>query len=194
VWDSATQVQSKVSNINFGIVRKCSRNMCCMGRCCLNTISLGGGKPMNINCVPLLVYLFSCRFRYADDDFVFNKTSDSNHLPLIYTQVYSKLNILLILRDLPCTYKWKTSDSYLITYWGRFNNCTFLLLNANILPLLLADDVHVFLSQLIPYSEVCSERVNTHLEIDDNQHESVISYDILVAMYCCYLRFTSYSD
>ena len=71
--------------------------MCCMGRCCLNTISLGAGKPMSINCVPLLVYLFSCRFRYVDDDFIFNKTSDSNHLPLIYTQVYSKLNILLIL-------------------------------------------------------------------------------------------------
>jgi hypothetical protein len=72
------------------------------------------------------------------------------------SQVYSKLNILLILKDLPCTYKWKTSDSYLITYWVRFNNCTFLLLNANILPLLLADDIHVFLSQLMRYSEVCS--------------------------------------
>jgi hypothetical protein len=155
MWDSATHVQSKVSNINFGIVRKGSRNMCCMGRCCLNTIRLGAGKPMSIHCVPLLVYLFSCRFRYADDDFVFNKTSDSNHLPLIYAQVYSKLNILLILKDLPCTYKWKTSDSYLITYWVRFNNWTFLLLNANILPLLLADDIHVSLSELIRYSEVC---------------------------------------
>ena len=144
MWDSSTQVQSKVSNIHFGFVGKGSKNMCCMGRCCLNTISLGAGITMSINCVPLLVYLFSCRFRYADDDFIFNKTSDSNHLPLIYTQVYSKLNILLILKYLPCTYKWKTSDSYLITYWVRFNNCTFLLLNANILPLLLADDIHVF--------------------------------------------------
>ena len=50
-----------------------------------------------VNCVPLLVYLFSCRFRYADDYFVYNKTSYSNRLPLLYTQVYSKLNILLIL-------------------------------------------------------------------------------------------------
>ena len=48
-----------------------------------------------------------------------------------------------------------------------------------------ADDIHVFLSQLIRYSEVCSDRVNTHLEVDDSQHESVISYEILVAIYCC---------
>jgi len=61
---------------------------------------------MSINCVPLLVYLFSCRFRNVDDDFVFNKTSYSNYLLLIYTQVYLKLSILLILNDLPCTYKW----------------------------------------------------------------------------------------
>ena len=40
---------------------------------------------MSINCVPLLVYLFSCRFRKFDDDFVFNKTNYSNHLLLIYT-------------------------------------------------------------------------------------------------------------
>ena len=40
---------------------------------------------MSINCVPLLVYLFSCRFRTFDDDFVFNKTNYSNHLLLIYT-------------------------------------------------------------------------------------------------------------
>ena len=38
--------------------------------------------------------------------------------------------------------------------------------------------VHVFLSQLVRYSEVCSERVNTHLEVDKGQHESVISYEI----------------
>jgi len=66
-----------------------------------------------------------------------------------------------------------------------------LLLNANILHLLLAD---VFLSQLMRYSEVCSEGVNTHLELDDSQHELIISYDILVAIYCCYLMFTTYSD
>ena len=88
--------------------------------------------------------------------------------------------------------KWKTSDSYLITYWIRFNNCTFLLLNANIPPLLLADDIHVFFSQLVRHSEVCSGRVNTHLEVDNGQCESVIYYDILVAMYCCYLLFTPY--
>ena len=46
--------------------------------------------------------------------------------------------------------------------------------------------VHVFLSQLICYSEVCSYRVNTHLEVDNGQHESVISDEILVAIYCCY--------
>jgi len=163
-----------------------------MDRCCLINNSLGADIPMSINCVPLLVYLFSCRFRYADDDFVYNKTSHSNQLPLIYTQVYSKLTILLILNDPPCTYQWKTRDSYLITYWIRFNNCTFLLLNANMLPLLLADDILVFLFQLVRYYEDCYRRVNTHLEVDNNQHESVISYDILVAMYCCYLLFTTY--
>ena len=69
---------------------------------------LRGGIPIAINCVPLLVYLFSCRFRNVDDDFVFNKTCYSNHCTLnIYYQVYSKLNILLILKVLPCTYKWK---------------------------------------------------------------------------------------
>ena len=50
------------------------------------------------------------------------------------------------------------------------------------------------LSPLIRYSEVCSRRVNTHLEVDDSQHESVIFYDILVAIYCCYLMLTTYSD
>jgi len=80
---------------------------------------------------------------------------------------------------------WKTRDSYLIISLVRFNNCTFLLLNANIQPLLLVDDIHVFLSQLICYSEVCSGRVNTNLELGDSQHESVISYEILVAIYCC---------
>ena len=34
---------------------------------------LGAGIPMGINCVPLLVYLFSCRFRYVDDEFVLTK-------------------------------------------------------------------------------------------------------------------------
>jgi hypothetical protein len=65
---------------------------------------------------------------------------------------------------------------------------------ANILPLLLADDIHVSLSQLMRYSEVSSERVNTHLEVDDSKPESVISYDILVAIYCCCLMSTTYSD
>jgi hypothetical protein len=36
--------------------------------------------------------------------------------------------------------------------------------------------------------------VNTHLEVDNGQHESVIYYEILVASYCCYLMFTTYSD
>jgi hypothetical protein len=40
----------------------------------------------------------------------------------------------------------------------------------------------VFLSQLVRHSEVCSGRVNTHLEVDNGQYESVIYYDILVAM------------
>ena len=194
MWDSATQVQSKVSNINFGIVGKGSRNMCCMGRCFLNTISLGAGIPMSINCVPLLVYFFSCRFRYADDYFIFNKTSDSNQLPLIYNVCPSLLEIKHTTDPERSALYIQTSDSYLITYWVRFNNCTFLLLNANILPLPLADDIHVFLFQLMRYSEVCSERVNTHLEVDDSQHESVISYDILVASYCCCLMSTTYSD
>jgi len=80
VWDSAPQVHSKVSNINFGIVGRGSRNICCKGRCCLINNSLGAGIPMGINCVTLLVHLFPYQFRYADDDFVFNKTSYSNHL------------------------------------------------------------------------------------------------------------------
>ena len=45
---------------------------------------LGGGIPIAINCVPLLVYLFSRRFRNVDDDFVFNKTCYGNHLLIIY--------------------------------------------------------------------------------------------------------------
>jgi len=45
-----------VSNISFGIVRKGSRNICCIGRCCLNNNSLGPGIPMGINCVPFLFY------------------------------------------------------------------------------------------------------------------------------------------
>jgi len=36
--------------------------------------------------------------------------------------------------------------------------------------------VHVFLSQFVRYSEVCSGRVNTHIEVDNGEHESVISY------------------
>ena len=28
--------------------------------------------------------------------------------------------------------------------------------------------------------------MNTHLEVDNGQHESVISDEILVAIYCCY--------
>jgi len=40
-----------------------------MLNCLINNI-LGGGIPMGINCAPILVYLFSCRFQYADDDFV----------------------------------------------------------------------------------------------------------------------------
>jgi len=54
---------------------------------CLINNFLGGSIPMGINCAPLFVYLFPYRFRYATD-FVFNKTSYSNHLLLIYTQVY----------------------------------------------------------------------------------------------------------
>jgi hypothetical protein len=50
------------------------------------------------------------------------------------------------------------------------------------------------LSQLIRYSEVCSGRVNTHLEVDNGQHESVISYGLLVTIYCCYIMLTTYSD
>jgi len=65
-------------------------------------------------------------------------------------------------------------------------------LNANILPLLPAEDRHVFLSQLVRYSEVCSERVNTHVEVDNGQHESVISYEILVAISYCFIMLTTY--
>ena len=35
--------------------------------------------------------------------------------------------------------------------------------------------------------------MNTHLEVDNGQHESVISYEI-VAICCCYLMHTTYSD
>ena len=43
---------------------------------CLINNSLGGGLPMGINCAP---YFFTCRFRNVDD-FVFSKSSYSNHL------------------------------------------------------------------------------------------------------------------
>jgi hypothetical protein len=54
---------------------------------CLINNGLGGGIPMGINCTALPVYLFPYRLRYVNDDFVFKKSSFSDHLLLIYTQV-----------------------------------------------------------------------------------------------------------
>ena len=36
--------------------------------------------------------------------------------------------------------------------------------------------------------------MNTYLEVDNGQHESLISYEILAAIYCCYLMLTKYCD
>jgi hypothetical protein len=104
-----TGVNNEDTNIvgmDFRIVGRGSRNICCKGRCCLINNSLRAGIPIGINCVPLLVYFFPCRFRYVDDDFVFKKTCYSNQLLLIYTQVYLKLSILLIQNDSSSIYKW----------------------------------------------------------------------------------------